>query len=46
VAALIRDQPQKYGFDAVDYNPPLVYDEVEVGGSLQLGSVAPLDASV
>jgi Transglycosylase SLT domain/LysM domain len=39
-AALIAADPQKYGFDAVNYDPPLDYDEVEVGGNLQLASLA------
>ena len=39
-AALIATNPQKYGFDAVNYDPPLDYDEVEVGGNLQLASLA------
>ena len=39
-AALIAADPRKYGFDAINYDPPLDYDEVEVGGNLQLASLA------
>ena len=39
-AALIADNPQKYGFSAINYDPALEYDEVEVGGNLQLARLA------
>ena len=39
-AALIATNPQKYGFGAVNYDPALEYDEVEVGGNLQLARLA------
>jgi membrane-bound lytic murein transglycosylase D len=38
-AALIATNPQKYGFE-IDYDLPLTYDEVEVGGNRQLASLA------
>jgi soluble lytic murein transglycosylase-like protein len=39
-AALIATNPQKYGFSAINYDPALEYDEVEVGGNLQLARLA------
>ncbi len=39
-AALIATNPQKYGFDLIDYDSALVYNEVEVGGNRQLASLA------
>jgi hypothetical protein len=39
-AALIAADPQKYGFGAINYDPALEYDEVEVGGNLQLVRLA------
>ncbi len=39
-ATLIATNPQKYGFDLIDYDSPLDYEEVEVGGHRQLASLA------
>ena len=39
-AALIAANPQKYGFDPVLQDPQAEYEEVEVGGNLQLASLA------
>jgi membrane-bound lytic murein transglycosylase D len=39
-AALIARNPQKYGFDDVAYNKPLVYDVVKVPGGTDLRRVA------
>ena len=39
-AAVIAANPQKYGFDLIDYDSPLDYEEVEVGGNRQLASLA------
>ncbi|HZD40377.1 MAG TPA: transglycosylase SLT domain-containing protein [Terriglobales bacterium] len=39
-AALIASNPEKYGFTAVSYETPLIYEEVEVGGNLQLAVAA------
>ena len=39
-ATLIATNPQKYGFDLIDYDSPLDYKEVEVGGHRQLASLA------
>jgi membrane-bound lytic murein transglycosylase D len=39
-AALIATNPQKYGFSAINYDPALEYDEVEVGGNVQLARLA------
>jgi membrane-bound lytic murein transglycosylase D len=38
-AALIATNPEKYGFGLIDYDPPLDYEEVEVGGNRQLASL-------
>ena len=39
-AALIATNSQKYGFDLIDYDSALVYNEVEVGANRQLASLA------
>jgi membrane-bound lytic murein transglycosylase D len=39
-AALIATDPQKYGFDSIDYDPPLEYEEIEVGGNRPVASLA------
>jgi membrane-bound lytic murein transglycosylase D len=38
-AVLIETRPRKYRFE-IDYELPLTYDEIEVGGNRQLASVA------
>ncbi len=39
-AVAIAQDPQKYGFDNIDYHPPLVYEKVLVPPSTSLVSVA------
>jgi membrane-bound lytic murein transglycosylase D len=38
-AVLIETRPRKYRFE-IDYELPLTYDEIEVGGNRKLASVA------
>jgi LysM repeat protein len=38
-AALIATDPEKYGFGLIHYDPPLDYEDVEVGGNRQLASL-------
>ncbi len=39
-ASLIANNPQKYGFIDLAYEPPMDYEEMEVQGSLRLASLA------
>jgi Transglycosylase SLT domain/LysM domain len=39
-ASLIANDPQKYGFSELTYDPPMDYEEMEVQGSLRLASLA------
>jgi membrane-bound lytic murein transglycosylase D len=39
-AAMIASNPQKYGFESLDYETPLDFEEVEVQGSLGLAALA------
>jgi membrane-bound lytic murein transglycosylase D len=41
-AALIASAPEKYGFEEIDYEPPLQYDEVMIDTPLRLQTVAGL----
>ena len=46
-ASLVAKQPRRYGFDAVDPLPPLLFDEVTVGDATGLDVIARLaDTSV
>jgi membrane-bound lytic murein transglycosylase D len=44
-AALIATNTQKYGFGSVTYDAPLDYDEVQVGGNVQLASLAKMSGT-
>jgi hypothetical protein len=44
-AALIATRPQKYGFDRIEYDAPLSYDEVEVAGNSQLALLAAMSGT-
>lgn len=39
-AALIAKEPAKYGFGDVEYEPPLVFDEIQVHAGVSLSAVA------
>ena len=39
-AVTIAKEPQKYGFDNIEYHPPLVYEKVSVPPSTSLASIA------
>jgi hypothetical protein len=39
-ASLIANDPQKYGFIDLAYDPPMDYEEMEIQGSLRLASLA------
>ena len=39
-AALIAKEPAKYGFTDIEYEPPLVFDEIQVHAGVSLGAVA------
>ena len=41
-AALIASAPEKYGFEEIDYEPPLQYDEVTIHTPLRLQTIAGL----
>ncbi|MDH3444642.1 MAG: transglycosylase SLT domain-containing protein, partial [Deltaproteobacteria bacterium] len=46
-AAIIATNPEKYGFDNLQYESPLEYEEVEIQRSLRLGTLAEMaDADV
>jgi membrane-bound lytic murein transglycosylase D len=44
-ATLIATRPQKYGFDRIEYDAPLSYDEVEVAGNSQLALLAAMSGT-
>ena len=44
-AALIASNPRKYGFASIPYEAPLIYEEVEVRGNLQLALAAEMAGS-
>ena len=39
-AALITTGPQQYGLNSIDYDPPLEYEEIEVGRQSTVASLA------
>ncbi len=44
-ATLIATRPQKYGFDRIEYDAPLSYNEVEVAGNSQLALLAAMSGT-
>lgn len=42
---MIATRPQKYGFDRIEYDAPLSYDEVEVAGNSQLALLAAMSGT-
>ncbi len=43
--ALIAQNPKKYGFDSLNYDVPVEYEEVEVGGNISLAKLAEVTGS-